>query len=88
MLVVDSRTLDEAVVTFTGVPAASWHRDYQLWLMTATGAAGSVSLMSTAPAASILLTGLDGESQLGMTVEPDGGSSQPTTTPAMIAALG
>ncbi len=87
-LVIDSRTRDEAVVTFTGLPKAPAGKSYQLWLMTATGTARSVGLMRTAPSAPIVVQGLTGESQVGMTVEPAGGSTQPTTTPVMVAALG
>ncbi len=76
------------MVTFTDLPAAPSHRNYQLWLMSPTGAARSVGLLSTAPSTPILLTGLTGEFQVGMTIEPIGGSTQPTTAPVMIAALG
>jgi anti-sigma-K factor RskA len=86
--VIDSRTLNEAVVTFTDLPTAPQHSNYQLWLMTLTGAARSVGLMATTPDTPILVKGLTGESQVGMTIEPVGGSPQPTSAPVMTAALG
>lgn len=76
------------MVTLTGLSTAPADKNYQLWLMTPTGAARSVGLMTTTPTAPILLKGLTGESQVGMTIEPAGGSAQPITAPVMVAALG
>ena len=86
-LVVDSRSRNEAAVTFTDVADAPAGKTYQLWLMTSTGAARSVGLMTVTPDKPLLISGLSGEAQVGMTVEPSGGSARPTTTPIMVAAL-
>lgn len=87
-LLVDSRSRDEAAVTFTGLTSAPAGKTYQLWLMTPSGAARSVGLMTTDPNAPILVQGLSGENRVGMTIEPTGGSPAPTTVPVMVAALG
>lgn len=88
-LLVDSRSRDEAAVLFTGLAQAPAGKTYQLWLMTSDGAARSVGLMQGAsPNSPVIVEGLSGEAQVGMTVEPAGGSAQPTTTPIMVAALG
>jgi anti-sigma-K factor RskA len=86
-LVVDSRSRNEAAVTFTGVANAPAGKTYQLWLMTSDGAARSVGLMAATPDKPVLISGLAGEAQVGMTVEPSGGSAKPTTIPIMVAAL-
>ncbi|WP_063628238.1 anti-sigma factor [Actinospica robiniae] len=87
-LLIDSRQLDEAAVGFTGLAGAPAGKTYQLWLMTPDGKARSVALMSTDPATPVVIRGLTGEANVGMTIEPAGGSPQPTTTPVMVAALG
>jgi anti-sigma-K factor RskA len=87
-LVVDSRSLDEVAVTFAGLNRAPAGKTYQLWLMTSAGSARSVGLMQAAPAGPLLVEGLAGESKVGMTIEPAGGSARPTTAPVMVAALG
>ncbi|HET9171582.1 MAG TPA: anti-sigma factor [Actinospica sp.] len=86
-LIVDSRSRNEAAVTFTDVADAPAGKTYQLWLMTSSGAARSVGLMTATPDAPVLISGLAGEAQVGMTLEPSGGSARPTTTPIMVAAL-
>lgn len=87
-LLVDSRARNEAAVAFSGLPATPTGKTYQLWLMTADGKARSVGLMPAAPTAPIVIEGLAGEAKVGMTIEPAGGSAQPTTTPVLVAALG
>lgn len=87
-LLVDSRQRNEAAVTFTGLADAPAGKTYQLWLMTSDGKARSVGLMSAGPATPVVIEGLTGEANVGMTVEPAGGSPQPTTIPVMVAALG
>lgn len=87
-LILDSRVRNEAAVTFTGLPQVPAGKTYQLWLMAPDGKARSVGLMRTAPAEPVLVEGLTGEADVGMTIEPSGGSAQPTTVPLMVAALG
>jgi anti-sigma-K factor RskA len=87
-LVLDSRSRNEAAVTFTGLAGAPRGKTYQLWLIAPDGSARSAGLMQAAQTGPILLDGLAGESRIGVTIEPTGGSTQPTTMPVMIAALG
>jgi anti-sigma-K factor RskA len=87
-LVVDSRGRDEAAVSFTGLAGAPAGKTYQLWLIAPSGSARSVGLMKAAPPAPILIRGLAGQDEVGMTLEPAGGSARPTTAPVMVAALG
>ena len=87
-LLVDSRSRDEAAIAFTGLAQAPAGKTYQLWLMSPDGSARSVGVMQTSTNRPLILEGLSGESDVGMTVEPNGGSPKPTTTPIMVAALG
>jgi anti-sigma-K factor RskA len=78
---------EEAVVTTSDLPALPGTRVYQLWVMTSSGAAESAGLLtvtssgSTAPA---LAGGVLPGDRLGITVEPAGGTPQPTTTPVVV----
>jgi anti-sigma-K factor RskA len=78
---------EEAVVTTSDLPALPGTRVYQLWVMTSSGAAESAGLLtvtssgSTAPA---LASGVLPGDRLGITVEPAGGTPQPTTTPVVV----
>jgi len=76
----------EAVVTSAALPALPASEVYQLWVMTPAGAARSagllaVSLSGTAQPA--VAGGVVPGDRLGITVEPSGGSPQPTTTPVV-----
>jgi anti-sigma-K factor RskA len=77
----------EAVVTSAGLPALSDARVYQLWVMTSAGKARSAGLLAVSlsgSAAPILADGVLPGDQLGITVEPAGGTAQPTTTPVVV----
>jgi anti-sigma-K factor RskA len=87
-LLVDSRSRNEAAVAFTGLAYLPSNKTYQLWLMQADGTARSVGLMHSDPNSPVFVHGLAGEAEVGMTIEPAGGSPKPTTTPVMVAALG
>ena len=77
----------EAVITTAGMPAASAGKAYQLWVITASGArsAGLLSggVGATAP---VLAGGVAPGDRLGITIEPAGGSSRPTSTPIVLLA--
>jgi len=77
----------EAVVTTAHLPALTSSRVYQLWVMTSSGAARSVGLLSITSSGStapLLADGVLAGDRLGITVEPAGGTPQPTTTPIVI----
>jgi anti-sigma-K factor RskA len=77
----------EAVVTTADVPSLPQARVYQLWVMTAAGAARSAGLLEVASSGStvpLLAAGVLPGDRLGITVEPAGGTAQPTTAPVAI----
>jgi anti-sigma-K factor RskA len=87
--VVVSRTEDTLVFTSSGLPALHPDKVYQLWLI-GTGGARSAGLVPEASAgrtAPVLASGLQTGDKLGMTVEPSGGTSSPTTTPILVMPL-
>jgi anti-sigma-K factor RskA len=77
----------EAVVTTAGLPRPPGSRVYQLWVITGAGTARSVGLLaitSTGSAGPALAADVLPGDRLGITVEPAGGTAQPTTTPVVI----
>ena len=73
----------EAVVTASGMPTPRHARVYQLWVMSG-GIARSVGLLpgSSARATSpVLADDVQPGDQLAITIEPAGGTRQPTTNP-------
>jgi anti-sigma factor RsiW len=77
----------EAIVTTADVPSLPQASVYQVWVMTASGAATSAGLLkvtSSGLAAPLLASGVLPGDRLGITVEPAGGTHQPTTTPVVI----
>ncbi|MFI0452933.1 anti-sigma factor domain-containing protein [Actinomadura sp. 6N118] len=83
--VVISRRADRAVVIMTGLPAAPPSRTYELWLLGA-GAPRPAGLTATG-SGPIVVDGIGAAAGIGITVEPEGGSPQPTTDPVFAAAL-
>ena len=77
--VVASAALREAVVTGTGTPPAG--RVYQVWVMSPSGAR-SAGLM--AGPSTVLASAVVPGDRIGITVEPPGGTSKPTTTPVAV----
>jgi anti-sigma-K factor RskA len=78
VVVASSRSADKAVIVFDGAQSPPTEHVYQLWLIGNTHkprSAGMVSSVSTTP---VVVTGLTDSRTIGMTVEPDGGSPQPT----------
>lgn len=86
---VRSRAEHRAVLVTRGMPAAPQGRVYQLWLQTPQGTMRPAGLM---PAGSDQKVVLDGDASraigAGITVEPEGGSQQPTTEPIALFDLG
>jgi len=78
----------EAVVTTSALPALPGTRVYQLWVMTSAGAAKSAGLLTVTSSGStsvpLLAGGVLPGDRLGITVEPSGGTAQPTTTPIVV----
>jgi anti-sigma-K factor RskA len=77
----------EAVITTADVPTLPDSRVYQLWVMNAAGgakSAGFVTVSSSGSATPVLASGVLPGDKLGITVEPAGGTAQPTTTPVVV----
>lgn len=79
-----------AVVTTTDLPRPPGSKVYQLWVMNAAGSARSAGLLVfTGPgsASPVLAVDVLPGDRLGITVEPAGGTAQPTTTPVVIVPV-
>ena len=84
----------ELVVSTSGLPTLSAGKVYQLWLIgpssTQVAAVRSAGLLPPAVAGlttPVLASGLVAGDKLGLTVEPAGGTKQPTTTPILLLSL-
>lgn len=75
----------EAVVTAAGIPAPPGSKVYQLWVMSSSGArsAGLLPASHLGSTAPVLAAGVQPGDRLGITVEPAGGTAQPTTAPVV-----
>lgn len=83
-----SRSLDEAAITVNGLAQLPPGHAYQLWMMGPSGArSGGLLPPGTQASDSILAHGLGDARTIGLTVEPAGGSAQPTTTPVMVLPM-
>jgi len=85
--VVVSALQREAVVTTRGMPSLSSSRVYQVWVMNSSGARSVGLLASTNHIGQLLASGVRSGDQIGITVEPSGGASHPTTTPVATVPL-
>ena len=79
----------EAVITTADMPAQTDAKVYQLWVISGSGAR-SVGLLpgsSNGVSSPILAADVQPGDRLGITVEPAGGTSQPTTAPILLMSL-
>jgi anti-sigma-K factor RskA len=87
--VVLSYAEQKMIFTSTGLPTLPNNKVYELWLLS-TGSARPAGLLpeptdgKTAP---VLAAGLTSADKVGVTVEPAGGTSSPTTTPILVMTL-
>jgi len=81
--VVTSREDQEAVVITTGMPSLTAAQVYQLWVIGPAGARSAGLLSRTGQAGPVLATGVTSGDRIGITVEPSGGTSSPTTAPVI-----
>jgi anti-sigma-K factor RskA len=87
--VVFSEASHKMIFTTSGLPPLPGNKVYELWLI-APGSnrpAGLLPAPSGGHTAPVLATGLAAGDQAGVTVEPAGGSPQPTTTPIVAIPL-
>lgn len=76
---VSSRSTGRAVVIMAGLPELPDDRTYELWLLGPS--APRPSGLLGASGRPVLIQGLGNATQVGITVEPAGGSDQPTSKP-------
>ncbi len=85
-----SKQLGKAAITVNGLPPAPDGKTYQLWYVGPDGAASSAGLFGVDAEGSgqALLAGdASSAAKVAMTLEPTGGSTQPTTDPVVVLSL-
>ena len=87
--VVYSRERHALVVTSAQLPPPPQGKVYELWLLgpPRVRPAGFLRPARNGRSAPVLVPGLVGGDQLGVTVEPAGGTPRPTTTPILVMPL-
>ncbi len=86
--VVVSDSLGQAVLVTDDLQPAPAGRTYQVWFLGTDGSATSAGFVSDSSVGAVLLTGDAGTAGgVGITVEPAGGSPQPTTTPVLAVSV-
>jgi anti-sigma-K factor RskA len=87
--VVLSYSEQKIVFTSSGLPALPSSEVYELWLIGPVHArsAGLLSEASDGKTSPVLASGLQTDDKVGVTVEPAGGTSSPTTTPILAMTL-
>ena len=86
--VVRSNSLHKAVIVTSGMSQPPSGKVFQLWLRDATGHMTSAGLMPGGGDQVVVLSGDASHSKgAGITVEPDGGSDQPTSDPVAFIAF-
>ena len=87
--VVLSHSEQKIVFTSSGLPALPSSEVYQLWLIgpVHVRSAGLLFEASNGKTTPVLASGLQADDKVGVTVEPAGGTSSPTTTPILAMTL-
>jgi anti-sigma-K factor RskA len=87
--VVISAARRELIVSTAGLPPLSGAKVYELWLLgpPRTRSAGLLELRSGGQAGPVLASAVQTGDSLGLTVEPAGGTTLPTTTPIVVIVL-
>lgn len=86
--VVRSKSEDRAVIVTEDMVAAPSGKDYELWFQTPDEAMVPAGLMPDAPDQTVVLEGPAADAiAVGITVEPDGGSEEPSTAPIALFDL-
>ena len=81
--VVVSADQQAAVVSSTGMRSLPSAQTYQLWVIGPHGARSAGLLSGAGRARPVLASGVEPGDRIGITVEPAGGTSSPTTTPVI-----
>jgi anti-sigma-K factor RskA len=87
--VIVSANRGEAVFVVSGMAPAPHAHTYELWMIGADGPvpAGLFDVDERGHATNVMTGDLDATLAIGVTVEPEGGSPQPTTDPIMVVDL-
>lgn len=87
--VVVSRLRDKAVFVAAGMTPAPAAKTYQAWLIGPSGthSAGLLDVGNTGSTGPLVAAGLGSATTLGLTIEPAGGSTQPSTPPLLLLPL-
>jgi anti-sigma-K factor RskA len=86
--VVSSQSLGKSVLVTDGLAPAPAGQTYQIWYLSDSGAPTSAGFVPAGEQSAVVLQGdLGAASAVGVTVEPQGGSSAPTTTPVLAVAV-
>ncbi|MDM7831839.1 anti-sigma factor [Cellulomonas edaphi] len=75
---------DDALFSATGLPALADGKVYQLWVVSGDQATSAGVLSADGGTVRRLADDFSSGDALAMTVEPQGGSAQPTTTPVVV----
>jgi anti-sigma factor RsiW len=80
---------DQALFRATGVKSLAGDRTYQLWVIDAKGGARSAGVLGRGASGVMqqVVGGVKKTDQIGLTVEPGGGSDQPTTKPVLVLPI-
>jgi anti-sigma factor RsiW len=82
--VVTSKTQGTSVLVTDGLPPAPAGKTYQIWYIGSGGSAASAGFVPTGDHTATVLAGDPSTANaVGVTVEPEGGSAQPTTLPVL-----
>jgi anti-sigma factor RsiW len=82
--------LHQCVFTSSGMPGLPPSKVYQLWVLGPGGSATSAGLLAGGPGGStsaVLASGIYPGDSVGLTVEPAGGTTRPTTSPIVVISL-
>ena len=84
-----SHSLDRALLVVSDMPAPPAGHTYQAWLIGGNRprSVGLVDSGGTARPAPLVFDGLVDGGKIGLTIEPVGGSAQPTTSPVVVLGL-
>ncbi|MBD0862946.1 anti-sigma factor [Gordonia sp. zg691] len=84
-----AKSADTGVLVMHSVPPPKPGTVYQMWLIGPDGprSAGTMTDKDVEPVTTAVLSGINSASALAFTVEPPGGSAQPTTTPVAQLSL-
>jgi len=85
--VVFSSEREAAVITTSELTSLPSGRVYQLWVLSSTGARSAGLVSQPDQASQVLAADVRSGDKIGMTVEPSGGTSHPTTTPVVVMPL-